>query len=128
MGRIRTNIKIGQKNFWTLFDSGARNTYIIEEIARELTTIVLKNPRPVSLGGETHNVVQTSLLECEIEGLPIEDNALVLNRIGIDDEGKKIEVIIGALTMQRWGINLNLVEEKLDMTNYPKDFVEFLNI
>lgn len=68
------------------------------------------------------------MLKCKIEGLPIEEFALVLDHIGNDDDGKKIEVLFGALAMQRWGINLNLVEEKLDMTNYPKEFVEFLNI
>ncbi|MBW8050797.1 MAG: hypothetical protein FVQ77_10775 [Cytophagales bacterium] len=71
---------------------------------------------------------KNSVLKCKIEGLPIEEFALVLDHIGNDDDGKKIEVLFGALAMQRWGINLNLVEEKLDMTNYPKEFVEFLNI
>jgi len=33
--------------------------------------------------------------------------------------------LIGALTMQEWGIKLDLEGEKLDMTHYPKEFVEF---
>ena len=28
MGRIRKNIVIDNKNYWTLFDSGSRNNYI----------------------------------------------------------------------------------------------------
>jgi len=38
MGRIRENISVKNDNIWTLFDSGARNTYIIKKIADKLKT------------------------------------------------------------------------------------------
>lgn len=38
---------------------------------------------------------------------------------------RPIEVLIGALAMQEWGIKLDLVNEALDVTNYPREFVEF---
>ena len=42
-----------------------------------------------------------------------------------DEEGKPIEVLFGALAMQQWGIRRNPAEEKLDLSHYPKEFVEF---
>jgi len=42
-----------------------------------------------------------------------------------DEDGKALEVLFGALAMQNWGIRLVLDKEKLDMTHYPKEFVEF---
>ena len=42
-----------------------------------------------------------------------------------DEEGKPIEVLFGALAMKQWGIRLNPAEEKLDLSHYPKEFVEF---
>ncbi len=52
----------------------------------------------------------------------------MLENIGKDDDKKNIEILIGALTMQEWGIKLDMEKEELDMTNYPKEFVEFTNL
>ena len=49
----------------------------------------------------------------------------VLEKIGTDKEGKRIEILIGALTMQEWGIRPILDEERVDMTHYSKEFIEF---
>jgi hypothetical protein len=125
MGRVRTNIVVAGKNYWTLFDSGSRNTYVTEDVARNLLTSDLPRPYHVSLGGKVHNVVKRCELDCEIEGLPVEVHSYVLDEIGLDEKGKKIEVLFGALAMQQWGIEINLKEEKLDMSHYSKEFVEF---
>ena len=50
---------------------------------------------------------------------------MVLDKIGLDEEGKPIEVLFGALAMQEWGIRLIPEHEKLDMSHYPTEFVEF---
>jgi len=49
----------------------------------------------------------------------------VITEIGKDEEGKPIEVLFGALAMKQRGIRLNPAEEKLDLSHYPKEFVEF---
>jgi len=36
MGRIRQNIIVEGHSCWTLFDTGARNTYIVSDIANTL--------------------------------------------------------------------------------------------
>ena len=125
MGRVRTNIIIGGKNYWTLFDSGARNTYLTKSIANLLSTFKLEMSEPVALGGKMHKINKGCTLICEIEGLPIWTHARVIAKIGKDEEGKEIEILIGALAMQEWGIRPIPDEERLDMTHYPKEFVEF---
>jgi hypothetical protein len=51
MGRIREDIRINGKKFWTLFDSGARNTYVVPKVAALLTTAKLPKPFRSALGG-----------------------------------------------------------------------------
>ncbi len=126
MGGVKEEIEINGKKFWTLFDSGAKNTYVTEKIAKLLPTFDLKVEQPVALGGEIQKVKMYCNLECKIQGLPILTHARVLKKIGEDEDGKEIEVLIGALTMQEWGIRPIPDEERLDMTHYPKEFVEFL--
>jgi len=125
MGRIRQYIEVGDKEHWTLFDSGARNTYVTKEVAANLPRFQLDTPNQVALGGKVHYVNEDCRLVCKIKGYQIRANVLVLDSIGKDDDGKPIEVLIGALTMQNWGIALIPEKEDIDLSNYPKEFVEF---
>jgi len=125
MSRVRGNVVVKGKEFWALFDGGARNTYVVEEIASLLPVFELERPESVALGGRSHKVEKVCLLTCLVEGLPIQVRARVLSEIGSDEKGKRIEVLIGALAMEEWGITPVPSEEKLDMTHYPKEFVEF---
>ncbi|HEY3134757.1 MAG TPA: hypothetical protein VGL29_01785 [Blastocatellia bacterium] len=125
MGRIRQMIDIHGRESWTLFDSGARNTYIIPDVASVLVTSDLAEPFRTALGGEVRETTKTALLEGKLEGLPISTHAMVIDEIGQDDDGKPIEILFGALAMQQWGIRLIPEKEKLDLSHYPKEFVEF---
>lgn len=64
-------------------------------------------------------------LVCKVEGYNVLAHARILDNIGPDEDGEKIEVLIGALTMHEWEIRPIPDEEKLDMSHYPKAFVEF---
>ena len=125
MGRIREMIDVDGRKCWTLFDSGARNTYIIPVVAELLKT--LSTPRTIrtALGGAVKETNTEALLHAEIEGHKISAHALVINEIGNDENGRPIEILFGALAMQQWGIRLVPAEEKLDLTQYPEEFVEF---
>ena len=125
MGRIRQVIDVLGRESWTLFDSGARNTYIVPEVARELSVTNLPTPTNTKLGGETKSSSQVALLVGEVEGKPFHTEAMIIDSIGTDEEGKVIEVLFGALAMQQWGIRLVLEQEKLDLTHYPSEFLEF---
>ena len=125
MGRIRQMIKVNGRDCWTLFDTGARNTYIIPEVASLLTTSKIKPPFRSAIGGAVRAISETALLEAEVEGRRISTHAMVINKIGADEDGTPIEILFGALAMQQWGIRLIPDEEKLDLTHYPIEFLEF---
>ncbi len=67
----------------------------------------------------------TALLQGEIEGHLISTHAMVVDEIGLDEDGKAIEILFGALAMQQWGIRPIPDQEKLDLSHYPEEFVEF---
>ncbi|MBI4947076.1 MAG: hypothetical protein HY840_11825 [Bacteroidetes bacterium] len=135
MGRIRRNIEVNGKNYWTLFDSGARNTYVTNGVTKQLPVFDMPEPTDVSLGGKEHFIAKF----CNLVGKIVKDDnvigvlenysffthARVLDNIGKDEEGKFIEILFGVLAMQEWGIKLDVPGEKLDMTHYSKEFVEF---
>ena len=126
MSRVRTNVIVDGRNCWCLFDTGARNTYVVQNIASLLPSIELDRPQSVALGGRTYRVRRGCHLTCLVEGLPVWTHARVLEEIGTDEEGKRIEILFGALAMQEWGIRPVPDEERLDMSHYPKEFVEFI--
>lgn len=125
MGRIRQMIRVDGRECWTLFDTGARNTYVIPTVAAVLITS--KTPRPIrtALGGEVKEANRTALLQAEVEGHLVSTHAMVIDQIGNDEDGKSIEVLFGALAMQQWGIRPIPDEERLDLSHYPEEFVEF---
>jgi hypothetical protein len=125
MGRIREYIKVGSKKCWTLFDSGAQNTYVVPSVARLLVTKKLSKPFKTALGGGTKKTSTAAILDADVQGHKVVTNAMVIDEIGPDEEGKDIEVLLGALAMQQWGIRLVPKEERLDLTYYPKEFVEY---
>jgi hypothetical protein len=126
MGRIREYIRVNGKRFWTLFDTGARNTYVVPEVASLLATTKLPKPFRSALGGNIKKTTKAALLVAKVEGHNVTTNAMVIDDIGKDEEAKRIEVLFGALAMQQWGIRLVPAEERLDFTYYPKEFVEYL--
>mgnify|MGYP001567950839 CR=1 FL=1 len=125
MGRVRQMIKVNRRDCWTLFDTGARNTYLIPDVASLLTTSKTQQPFRSAIGGGVKEITETALLEAEVEGQRISTHAMVINEIGSDEDGTPIEILFGALAMQQWGIRPIPDEEKLDLTHYPKEFVEF---
>ena len=125
MGRIRQMIAVDGRKCWTLFDSGARNTYVTPSVAEVLQTSATPRTIRTSLGGTVKETNRAALLEADIEGHPISTHALVIEEIGNDEDGKPIEILFGALAMQQWGIRLIPAEDKLDLSHYPEEFVEF---
>lgn len=125
MGRIRQMIRVDGRSAWTLFDSGARNTYVVPEVAALLATAKLPHPTATRLGGETKLSTVAAVLVGEIEGKAFHTEAMVLDRIGTDEDGNAIEILFGALAMQQWGIRLVPETETLDLSHFPSEFLEF---
>ena len=118
-------IAVQERDSWTLFDTGSRNTYVTVEVASKLATSNLSQAIRTGLGGKSKQIHQTALLEAQVEGHQISTHAMVVENIGIDEEGKPIEILFGALAMQQWGIRLNPEEETIDLSHYPEEFIEF---
>ena len=125
MGRIRESIDVKGRPCWTLFDSGARNSYITEEAAKHLHTEAVTANRAYALGGRQHQISKICIVHASVEGNPVEFQANVIDEIGKDEEGRSIDVLFGAIAMQLWGIKLDVPAEKLDLTHLTHDFVEF---
>jgi hypothetical protein len=125
MGRIRQMMKVDGRQFWTMFDTGARNTYVVPAVAQLLTTSRPPHPIRTALGGAVKQADTTALLQGEIEGRQISTHALVVDQIGTDEDGKAIDILFGALAMQQWGIRPVPDQETLDLSHYPDEFVEF---
>ncbi len=125
MGRIRKMIQVDGRDCWTLFDTGARNTYIVPAVAQLTSTSKAHRPIRTALGGKVKEVDTTAVLDAGIEGHEISTHAMVVDEIGTDEDGKPIEVLFGALAMQQWGIRPVPDEERLDLSHYPEEFVEF---
>ncbi len=125
MGRVRQHIKVNGKKCWTLFDTGARNTYVIPSVASRLVTS--KSPKAFrsALGGSVKRAREAAVLNAQVQGCKISTLAMVIDRIGEDEDGKAIEILFGALAMRNLGIRPIPDEEKLDLTHYPKEFVEY---
>ena len=125
MGRIRQIIKVNGRECWTLFDTGARNTYIVPAVAQWLQTSKTAHPIRSAIGGEVKETNTTALLEAEVEGHFVSTHAIVIDRIGSDEDGTPIKILFGALAMQQWGIRPVPDQETLDLSHYPEEFVEF---
>lgn len=125
MGRIRQLVRVGNRDCWTLFDTGARNTYVVPTVATLLATSKLGKPFRSAIGGRIRESTETALLNAEVEGRRISTHAMVVDEIGEDEDGTPIDILFGALAMQQWGIRLIPEQAKLDLTRYPEEFVEF---
>jgi hypothetical protein len=125
MGRVCEYIDVKGRQCWTLFDTGTRNTYVVPEIAALLVTSQLAKPFRSALGGKVREASQAAVLDAEVEGHKVSSHAMVIDEIGKDEDGKPIEVLFGALAMQQWGIRPLPDEEKLDLSHYSKEFLEF---
>lgn len=127
MGRVRGNIWVAGQDLWTLFDTGARSSYVTRGAVESLRlpTLELFAPRSVALGGAHHEVTRSCLLSALVEGKQVEISARIVERIGTDETGREIVVLFGALSMQEWGIRPIPDEERLDMTFYTGELAEF---
>ena len=68
MGRIRGEIVVGGQKRWTLFDSGARQSYIVADSAPPSDIKSLSVERTMALGGKSHRVRRVCLVFAEVEG------------------------------------------------------------
>ncbi len=124
--RILKEIEIEEKKTTALFDTGAIHTYIENYLVQNMPIQVLDRPYKVGLGGaEIIEVKKHCLIQGKIEGLEFATSAIPVDDLGKAD-GKKIDIIIGALTMEEWELIPNPKDGTLDLSGLKRrTFIEY---
>lgn len=125
VGRIKRDVVVDGDRFWTLFDAGAVNTYVTEEVASRCPSLPSPRIEGVRLGGQTHQPQRLCFFACLVEGLQMHGRP---SHPGDRKRRRRspIQILLEALTMREWRIIPVPQEERLELTNYPHPFVEFL--
>jgi len=123
MARIIKEIQVSGRKLTALFDTGSTNTYIIEGVSPS-NRVILKHPVWIGLGGERREIKEMCIIEGEIEGLNFFTDSYLIEDLGTIN-GKQLDMIIGATTMERWQLDPRTGE--LDLTGLRKrEFTEYL--
>lgn len=108
MGLIIKKLRVfgdkGEKRVQVLFDTGASASFIRRDIAESLATILrLPSPEVYTLGDGVGRLraTETAVLYVIVKGIRISDNFIVVPRLSD-------EMIIGANTLQKWRVRLDL--------------------
>jgi len=126
--RIVKKIEIEGKEVTALFDTGALHTYVARHLLKEIPSWTILNPYRVALGGKIIEVKEIYHVNGKIEGLDFDTETVPIDEIG-KINGQNIDVIIGALTMEKWEISINLKEGTLDLSGLRRrEFTEFLEL
>ncbi len=131
MGRIFYDISVNGAELYTIFDSGSENNYITQKavVKAKLQMIALRKSLHVGLGGKHQTIDKRITLDGEIDDNYFDLYAYVIPGLGIDKKnGKQIDMLFGAHDIQRWNIKLDMQNEKLDLSQFIKEFIEFFNI
>ena len=108
-----------------MFDTGVRSTYVVPPVTEKLRMAQTPHPIRTVLSGRVKVTTCTALLQAEVQGHLVSTHALVVDEIGKDEDGRRIEILFGALAMRQWGIRPVPDEERLDLSHYPEEFAEF---
>jgi len=113
MGRIIKEIQIEGKPAVVLFDTGVVHTYIRRALLVDAPKLAITSPCTVALGGREIQVKELCLTLGRIEGLEFDAQAVPVDDVGRAD-GRELDAIIGALTMEKWEIRLDPRNQDLD--------------
>jgi len=113
MGLIVKKLRVagdkGEARLEILFDTGASASFIRSDVVGKIATrLKLPTPETYTLGDGVGKlrVTDTAVLYVYLEGVRISDNFIVSPRL-------TEPVIIGAGTLQKWRVKLDLEDEKV---------------
>lgn len=124
MGRIYDTIT-NHRSLHTLFDTGAVHNCVTKKAAGGLSISRLPEPFRVGIGGERRNISEACLIYGELQGRKLFCSALVVEELGLDEQDKEIDMLFGAIEMQRWNIRIDPREERLDLSGFREEFIEY---
>jgi hypothetical protein len=126
MERVREMIKVDGRECWTLFDTGVRSIYVVSMVAgKQLRTTATFHPIRTAFGGSAKEAIRTALLQAEVQGHLVSTHAMFVDEIGTDEDGRRIEILFGALALRQWGICPLPDKERLNLSHCPEESVEF---
>jgi predicted aspartyl protease len=107
--RLRVAGDKGEKRLEVLFDTGASVSFIRSDVVDKIaTTLKLPSPETYTLGDGVGKlrVSETAVLYVYIDGVRISDNFIISPRLSDP-------VIIGANTLQKWRIKLDMENDRV---------------
>lgn len=123
--RIAKEIEVEGKKARALFDTGSMHTYVSRWLLEGVPIRTLIHPYSVALGGRVIEVKEHCSIEGTTEGLGFHTEVIPIDEVGKVD-GKTIDVLIGALTMEEWEIIPNPKDATLDLSGLRRRaFTEF---
>jgi len=125
MARIIKTIEIGGQPAVVLFDTGAMYSYVRSSLVGEVPRRAMIASARVRLGGRDIEIRELCFIQGKIEGLAFLADAVPVEEIGHAD-GRELDVLIGALTMERWELRLDPKSGTLDLEGLKRrEFTEF---
>jgi hypothetical protein len=125
MGRIYDTISSNSKSLHALFDTGAVHNYVTRKAARGLSINRLPEPFTVGIGGETRSIHEACFIYGELQGKRLFCWGLVVEELGLDEQDEEIDMLFGAVEMQRWNIRIDPRGERLDLSGFREEFIEY---
>ena len=126
MARIIKTIEIEGQEAVALFDTGALYSYVRSSLVSDAPRRAMVPPARVALGGRDIEIRELCFVQGKIEGLDFLADAVPVGDIGAAD-GRELDALIGARTMEQWEIRLDPRTGALDLEGLRRrEFTEFL--
>jgi hypothetical protein len=127
MGRVYEFVKVNDKQLNTLFDSGAIRSYIARKAVEEIGLKIekLKDTFEVGLCGKLQKIDEYCVVQGDIRGNPFNLISWVVEELGRDEKNRKIDLLFGVTDMQVWNIHIDIEKERLDLSKFRKEFIEY---
>lgn len=104
MARPVLSLQLNGKRVRALFDTGSLRSHIRADLSLGLKRMSLPRPVRVGLGGKERMLRDYRIAIVKLDGLPFEVKLFPLRAIGTDDLRNEIDMIVGALTMEEYGL------------------------
>jgi len=125
LARIIREIGIQGRPAVALFDTGALYSYVRSSLAENSPKLRVPVPARVILRGKTVEIQELCFIIGKIEGLDFFTDMVPMDELGRAD-GRDLDVIIGARTMEQWEIKLDPRTGTLDLEGLRRrEFTEF---
>ena len=115
MSRIVRQIQVEGQTLNAMFDTGAVRSYVARGAQHSTGLIRRATPVTVGLGRRERRLEERCDFAATIEGLDFDITAYVIDE-SVDTEFGRVDVIVGALTMEEWWIKLDPANNEIDLS------------